>query len=35
MKKKQRLTGAERRLQLMAVARDVFASHGYEATAIE
>jgi AcrR family transcriptional regulator len=32
---KKRLSGAERRLQLMAVGRDVFASLGYEATAIE
>lgn len=35
MKKKQRLSGAERRLQLMAVGREVFAKKGYEATAIE
>lgn len=33
--KKQRLTAAERRLQLMAVARSVFATKGYESTAIE
>ncbi|MGZ6125809.1 MAG: TetR/AcrR family transcriptional regulator [Myxococcales bacterium] len=35
MKARQRLTGAERRLQLMAVARKAFAAHGYEATSIE
>ena len=35
MKKKQRLTGAERRVQLMEVGRAVFASKGYEATSIE
>lgn len=33
--KKARLTGAERRVQLMNVAKEVFATHGYEATAIE
>jgi AcrR family transcriptional regulator len=33
--KKKRLTGAERRLQLMAVGRDVFAAHGYEATSLD
>jgi AcrR family transcriptional regulator len=33
--RKQRLTGAERRVQLMEVGRSVFASHGYEATSIE
>jgi len=35
MKARQRLTGAERRLQLMSVARKVFAARGYEATSIE
>ncbi|WP_233612254.1 TetR/AcrR family transcriptional regulator [Corallococcus sp. AB045] len=35
MKKKQRLTGAERRVQLMEIGRSVFASKGYEATSIE
>lgn len=35
MAKKQRLTGAERRVQLMEVGRAVFATHGYEATSIE
>ena len=35
MKKKQRLTGAERRIQLMEIGRSVFASKGYEATSIE
>lgn len=35
MKKKQRLTGAERRVQLMEIGRAVFASKGYEATSIE
>jgi AcrR family transcriptional regulator len=35
MKARQRLTGAERRLQLMAVARKVFAARGYEGTSIE
>lgn len=35
MKARQRLTGAERRLQLMAVARKLFAARGYEATSIE
>lgn len=35
MAKKQRLTAAERRVQLMEVGRAVFASHGYEATSIE
>jgi AcrR family transcriptional regulator len=35
MTKRQRLTGADRRLQLMEVGRRVFAAHGYEATAIE
>ncbi len=33
--KKTRLTGAERRIQLMNVAREVFASRGYEAAALE
>lgn len=33
--KKPRLSGAERRIQLMTVARDVFASRGYEAAALE
>jgi len=33
--KKQRLSGAERRVQLMEVGRSVFASHGYEATSIK
>jgi AcrR family transcriptional regulator len=33
--KKQRLTGAERRLQLMSVAREAFAKHGYETTALD
>jgi AcrR family transcriptional regulator len=32
---KVRLTGAERRVQLMAVGREVFADKGYEAAAIE
>ncbi len=32
---KKRLTGAERRVQLMEVGRAVFAAHGYEATSIE
>jgi AcrR family transcriptional regulator len=32
---KKRLSGADRRLQLMDVGRGVFASHGYEATSIE
>lgn len=31
----KRLSGVERRLQLMQVARGVFAKHGYEATALE
>lgn len=35
MTKKLRLSGAERRLQLMRVGREVFAFTGYEATAIE
>ena len=35
MAKKQRLTGADRRVQLMEVGRGVFASNGYEATSIE
>lgn len=35
MPKKQRLTGADRRVQLLEVGRKVFASHGYEATSIE
>jgi AcrR family transcriptional regulator len=35
MAKKQRLTGADRRVQLMEVGRAVFASNGYEATSIE
>ena len=34
-KKKQRLTGGERRLQLMEVGREAFATRGYEATSIE
>ncbi|MCY1019108.1 TetR/AcrR family transcriptional regulator [Pyxidicoccus sp. MSG2] len=33
--KKKRLSGADRRVQLMEVGRGVFASHGYEATSIE
>lgn len=32
---KQRLSGAERRVQLMDVSRKVFARHGYEGTSIE
>lgn len=32
---KQRLSGAERRVQLMDVSRKVFAKHGYEGTSIE
>jgi AcrR family transcriptional regulator len=32
---KKRLTGAERRVQLMEVGRAVFAANGYEATSIE
>ncbi|GEL71303.1 TetR family transcriptional regulator [Myxococcus virescens] len=32
---KKRLSGADRRVQLMAVGRGVFASKGYEATSIE
>lgn len=35
MARKQRLSAAERRVQLMEVGRAVFASHGYEATAID
>ncbi|WP_426754030.1 TetR/AcrR family transcriptional regulator [Myxococcus sp. Y35] len=35
MAKKKRLSGAERRSQLMEVGRGVFASRGYEATSIE
>jgi len=35
MKRKKRLSGPERRSQLMEVGRAVFASHGYEATSIE
>lgn len=35
MAKKQRLTGPERRAQLLEVGRELFASRGYEATAIE
>ena len=35
MAKKQRLSGAERRVQLMEVGRSVFAAHGYEAASIE
>ena len=35
MAKKQRLSGAERRVQLMEVGRAVFASNGYEAASIE
>lgn len=35
MKTKQRLSGPERRVQLMAAGRKVFANHGYEATTIE
>jgi AcrR family transcriptional regulator len=33
--KKKRLSGADRRVQLMEVGRTVFALHGYEATSIE
>lgn len=33
--RKQRLTAAERRIQLLEVGREVFATHGYESTAIE
>jgi AcrR family transcriptional regulator len=33
--KKKRLSGADRRVQLMEIGRSVFASHGYEATSIE
>ncbi|QSQ13899.1 TetR/AcrR family transcriptional regulator [Myxococcus landrumensis] len=35
MAKKQRLTGPQRRAQLLEVGRELFASRGYEATAIE
>ena len=35
MARKQRLSAADRRVQLMEVGRTVFASHGYEATAID
>jgi AcrR family transcriptional regulator len=35
MAKKQRLTGADRRVQLMEVGRSAFAKNGYEATSIE
>ncbi len=35
MKRKQRLSGPERRAQLMEVGRSVFASHGYEAASID
>ncbi|WP_426733826.1 TetR/AcrR family transcriptional regulator [Myxococcus faecalis] len=35
VKKKQRLTGAERRVQLMEIGREVFAAKGYEPTSIE
>jgi AcrR family transcriptional regulator len=35
LKRKQRLTGPERRVQLMATGRAVFAAKGYEATSIE
>ena len=35
MATKKRLSGADRRVQLMEVGRGVFASHGYEATSIE
>ncbi len=35
MAKRQRLSAAERRDQLLSVAREVFAEHGYEATTIE
>lgn len=35
MAKKQRLTGPERRAQLLEVGRGLFAARGYEATAIE
>jgi AcrR family transcriptional regulator len=35
MKRKQRLSAADRRLQLMAVGREVFAGRGYDGTAIE
>ena len=35
MKNRERLSGAERRLQLLAVARKVFAARGYEGASIE
>lgn len=35
MAQKRRLSGAERRVQLMRVGRELFASRGYEATSIE
>lgn len=35
MKKKQRLSGAERRAQLLEVARKVFAHRGYDATSLD
>lgn len=35
MTKKQRLTGPQRRAQLLEVGRELFASRGYEATSIE
>ncbi len=35
MKKKQRLSAAERRSQLLEVARKVFAARGYEATSLD
>lgn len=34
-KRKQRLSGAERRQQLLTVAREAFASGGYEATSLD
>ncbi|MFZ5441433.1 MAG: TetR/AcrR family transcriptional regulator [Myxococcota bacterium] len=35
MKKKPRLTAADRRAQLMQVGREVFAEHGYDSTLID
>jgi AcrR family transcriptional regulator len=35
MGKKQRLSAAERRVQLLEVGRGVFASHGYETTSLD